>query len=82
MDPASTISFFFKNPASLTPPPRPQFSSASRPVRADSTAALVVGKNLGADPLARWLGELLPAREVGKAASAKGFRVLEIGPES
>lgn len=51
-------------------------------LRPTGTAALVVGKNLGADPLARWLGELLPAREVGKAASAKGFRVLEIGPES
>ncbi|MGP9537856.1 class I SAM-dependent methyltransferase [Brachybacterium sp. AOP43-C2-M15] len=44
------------------------------------TAALVVGKNLGADPLARWLGEQLPDREVGKVASAKGFRVLEVGP--
>ncbi|ACU84907.1 Conserved protein [Brachybacterium faecium] len=46
------------------------------------TADLVVGKNLGADPLARWLGEQLPEREVGKVASAKGFRVLEIGPEA
>ena len=45
------------------------------------TAALVVGKNLGADPLARWLGEQLPAREVRKAASAKGFRILEVGPQ-
>lgn len=44
------------------------------------TAALVVGKNLGADPLARWLGEQLPEREVSKRASAKGFRVLEVGP--
>ncbi|GAA1488533.1 class I SAM-dependent methyltransferase [Brachybacterium sacelli] len=44
------------------------------------TAALVVGKNLGADPLARWLGEQLPDREVAKVASAKGFRVLEVGP--
>jgi len=46
------------------------------------TADLGVGKNLGADPLARWLGEQLPEREVGKVASAKGFRVLEIGPEA
>ena len=46
------------------------------------TADLVVGKNLGADPLARWLGEQLPEREVGKVASAKGFRALEIGPEA
>ena len=46
------------------------------------TADLVVGKNLGAEPLARWLGEQLPEREVGKVASAKGFRVLEIGPEA
>lgn len=45
------------------------------------TAALVVGKNLGADPLARWLGEQLPQREVAKVASAKGFRILEVGPE-
>ena len=44
------------------------------------TAALVVGKNLGADPLARWLAEQLDGRDVAKVASAKGFRVLEIGP--
>ncbi|MDN5686234.1 MAG: class I SAM-dependent methyltransferase [Brachybacterium sp.] len=45
------------------------------------TAALVVGKNLGADPLARWLAEQLGDREVAKVASAKGFRVLEVGPQ-
>nr|WP_276549430.1 methyltransferase [Brachybacterium muris] len=45
------------------------------------TAAMVLGKNLGADPLARWLGEQLPQRTVAKAASAKGFRILEVGPE-
>lgn len=45
------------------------------------TAALVVGKNLGADPLARHLGEQLPDRTVAKVASAKGFRILEIGPD-
>ena len=50
-------------------------------LRPTGTAALVVGKNLGADPLARWLGEQLPARRVAKVASAKGFRVLEVGPE-
>ena len=50
-------------------------------LRPTGTAALVVGKNLGADPLARWLGEQLPARQVAKVASAKGFRVLEVGPE-
>lgn len=46
------------------------------------TAAMVVGKNLGADPLARWLGEQFPRRTVAKAASAKGFRILEVGPEA
>lgn len=46
------------------------------------TAALVVGRNLGADPLARWLAEQLPGRAVAKVASAKGFRVLEVGPLS
>lgn len=44
------------------------------------TAALVVGKNLGADTLARWLAEQVGDREVAKVASAKGFRVLEVGP--
>jgi 16S rRNA (guanine1207-N2)-methyltransferase len=39
-------------------------------------AVLVVGKNLGADSLQRWLGEQgYPAT---RAASAKGFRVLEV----
>ena len=38
-------------------------------------AVMVVGKNLGADSLQRWLGEQgLPT---GRLASAKGFRVLE-----
>jgi 16S rRNA (guanine1207-N2)-methyltransferase len=41
----------------------------------DGRAVLVVGKNLGADSLQRWLGEQgYPARRL---ASAKGFRVLE-----
>lgn len=39
-------------------------------------AVLVVGKNLGADSLQRWLGEQgFPAERI---ASAKGFRVLEV----
>ena len=37
-------------------------------------ARLVVGKNLGADTLQRWLGE--QGYAVERAASAKGFRVL------
>ena len=37
---------------------------------------LVVGKNLGSDPLARWLTEQGWPTE--KRASAKGFRVLEV----
>jgi 16S rRNA (guanine1207-N2)-methyltransferase len=44
-------------------------------LRPDGRAVMVVGKNLGADSLQRWLGEQgYPARRV---ASAKGFRVLE-----
>ena len=40
----------------------------------DGVARLVVGKNLGADSLQRWLGEQgFPTERV---ASAKGFRVL------
>ncbi|MBZ5734492.1 methyltransferase [Nocardioides sp. TRM66260-LWL] len=42
----------------------------------EGRAVLVVGKNLGADSLQRWLGEQgLPAARI---ASAKGFRVLEV----
>jgi 16S rRNA G1207 methylase RsmC len=41
-------------------------------------AVLVVGKNLGADSLQRWLtGQGWPTQRV---ASAKGFRVLEVRP--
>jgi 16S rRNA G1207 methylase RsmC len=41
------------------------------------TATMVVGKNLGADSLARWLtGEGYPTTRL---ASAKGFRVLQSG---
>ena len=45
-------------------------------LKPEGRALLVVGKNLGADSLAGWLGEQgYPAT---KLASAKGFRVLEI----
>ncbi len=38
-------------------------------------AVMVVGKNLGADSLQRWLGD--QGFPTGRLASAKGFRVLE-----
>lgn len=41
----------------------------------DGRARLVVGKNLGADSLASWLGA--QGFPTAKVASAKGFRVLE-----
>ena len=40
-------------------------------------AWLVVGRNLGADPLHRWLSDELHL-SVDRAASAKGFRVLRV----
>ena len=40
-------------------------------------AQLVVGKNLGADSLQRWLADALPVT-VERTASAKGFRVLRV----
>jgi 16S rRNA G1207 methylase RsmC len=40
-------------------------------------AWLVVGRNLGADPLHRWLSDDL-GMAVERAASAKGFRVLRV----
>ncbi|UKJ64516.1 methyltransferase [Cellulosimicrobium cellulans] len=47
-----------------------------------ASAHLVVQRNLGSDSLQRWLGEalppLLPGAVVERAASAKGFRVLEV----
>ena len=47
-------------------------------LRPDGRMVMVVGKNLGADSLQRWLGEQgYPTRRV---ASAKGFRVLESRP--
>lgn len=43
------------------------------------TAELVVGKNLGADSLHRWLDDQLAGRaEVQRTASARGFRVLRV----
>jgi 16S rRNA G1207 methylase RsmC len=39
-------------------------------------AVLVVGKNLGADSLQRWLGE--QGWPTGRLSSAKSFRVLEV----
>ena len=48
---------------------------------AGGAAYLVVQKNLGADSLQRWLSEQLPESEgyaVGRLASDKGFRVLEV----
>lgn len=44
----------------------------------DGEAWLVVGRNLGADPLHRWLADELGV-PVERAASAKGFRVLRVG---
>lgn len=42
-------------------------------------AWLVVGRNLGADPLHRWLSDELSV-PTERAASAKGFRVLRVRP--
>lgn len=43
------------------------------------TAWLVVQKNLGADSLQRWLaGELPAGYDVGRAATAKSFRILRV----
>ena len=44
-------------------------------LRPDGRAVMVVGKNLGADSLQRWLGE--QGYPTTRLASAKGFRVLE-----
>lgn len=41
----------------------------------EGRATMVVGKNLGADSLQRWLGE--QGYPTARLASAKGFRVLE-----
>jgi 16S rRNA G1207 methylase RsmC len=45
---------------------------------ADGVAWLVVGKNLGADSLQRWLAE--QGFGCDRHASAKGFRVLRVAP--
>jgi 16S rRNA G1207 methylase RsmC len=45
-------------------------------LRDGGRAVLVVGKNLGADSLQRWLGE--QGWPTTRLASAKGFRVLEV----
>ena len=42
------------------------------------TAWLVVARNLGADSLARWLGET--GYDVRRHASSKGYRVLAVQP--
>jgi 16S rRNA (guanine1207-N2)-methyltransferase len=42
-------------------------------------AVLVVGKNLGADSLQRWLGE--QGYPTDRLASAKGFRILQSRPQ-
>ena len=42
----------------------------------DGEAWLVVGKNLGADSLARWIGD--QGYSVTKEASSKGFRILKV----
>ena len=42
----------------------------------DGTARLVVGKNLGADSLQRWLGD--QSWPTARVASEMGFRVLEV----
>ncbi|MHB1489860.1 MAG: class I SAM-dependent methyltransferase, partial [Cellulomonas sp.] len=50
-----------------------------------ASAHLVVQRNLGADTLLRWLDDHLPeilknrTATVSRVASAKGFRVLEVG---
>ena len=47
-------------------------------LRPGGRAVMVVGKNLGADSLQRWLGE--QGHPTARIASAKGFRVLEVSP--
>lgn len=47
-------------------------------LRPDGRAVMVVGKNLGADSLQRWLTEA--GYPTTRLASAKGFRVLEARP--
>jgi 16S rRNA G1207 methylase RsmC len=42
------------------------------------TAWLVVAKQLGGDSLQRWIAETFPDLDVSRAATDKGFRVLEV----
>ena len=49
-----------------------------RRLRPEGRMVMVVGKNLGADSLQRWLGE--QGYPTARLASAKGFRVLESRP--
>ncbi|WP_237221706.1 class I SAM-dependent methyltransferase [Rothia nasimurium] len=42
------------------------------------TAYLVVQKNLGSDSLQKWLADTFPDLEVGRYATSKGFRILEV----
>ncbi|GAA2754489.1 class I SAM-dependent methyltransferase [Amnibacterium kyonggiense] len=42
------------------------------------TAWLVVAKQLGGDSLQRWIAERFPDLDVSRAATDKGFRVLEV----
>lgn len=44
----------------------------------NGTASMIVGKNLGADSLARWLGSQHPDRTVERVASSQGFRLLHL----
>jgi 16S rRNA G1207 methylase RsmC len=46
----------------------------------DGRAVLVVGRNLGADSLHRWIEE--QGWDVARLGSAKGFRVLEVRPRT
>jgi 16S rRNA G1207 methylase RsmC len=46
----------------------------------DGLAHLVVGRNLGADPLARWLQD--QGYDCTRLGSAKGFRVLRVRPSA
>lgn len=41
-------------------------------------AYLVVQKNLGSDSLQKWLADTFPDFEVGRYATSKGFRILEV----
>lgn len=50
-------------------------------LHSSGSAAMVVGKNLGADSLATWMEKQFPARHVEKVHSSKGFRLLGVGPE-